>query len=74
VILVNFLQDVILPIQSPNKENFIYLGRKKNKRYANYRKIKGKGRYRLYQYKKNNISLMSLVTSIKCYENLYKNK
>lgn len=53
-----------------NKENFIFLGRKKNGRYANYRNIKKKIKYRYYQYTNNKITLNSLVSTIKCYEHI----
>lgn len=55
-----------------NKENFIFLGRKKNGRYANYRTIKKRIKYRYYQYRINKITLNSLVSTIRCYESIEK--
>lgn len=55
-----------------NKENFVFLGRKKNGNYANYRRIKGKLKKRYFLYENDCISLNSLVSSIQCYRSLDK--
>lgn len=56
-----------------SRENFVFLGRKKNGKYANYRRIRGKLGKRYYLYKNDDISLNSLVSSIQCYRNLDRN-
>lgn len=53
-----------------NKQNFIFLGRKKNYNYANYRRIKGKLKKKYYLYSKNKVELNSLVSSINSYYGL----
>ena len=53
-----------------NKQNFIFLGRKKNYNYANFRRIKGKIKKRYYLYKNNKINLNSLISSIKSFYGL----
>ena len=55
-----------------NRENFIFLGRKKNGKYANYRRIKNKLNNRYFLYNNNEIILNSLVSSIQCYKSLDK--
>ena len=53
-------------------QNFIFLGRKKNNKYANYRRIKGKLKKRYYLYKTNKINLNSLLSSIESFRSLDK--
>ena len=53
-----------------NREKFIFLGRKKNGRYANYRTINKKIKYKYYQYKNEKISLNSFVSTIRCYQSI----
>lgn len=55
-----------------SSNNFIFLGRKKNKKYANYRRIKGKLRKRYYLYKTQNISLNSFLSSLNSFSSLDK--
>ncbi len=51
-------------------QNFIFLGRKKNRNYANYRRIKGKLKKRHYLYNNNKIDLNSLTSSINSFYEL----
>lgn len=53
-----------------NNQEFIFLGRKKNHNYANYRRIKGKLKKKYYLYCNNKISLNSLTSSIKSFYGL----
>ena len=55
-----------------SNNNFIFLGRKKNGKYANYRRIKGKLCDRKFQYKKRKITLNSLMSSINSLNSLDK--
>ena len=55
-----------------NKQNFIFLGRKNNKNYANYRRIKGKIKKKYYLFKKQKTSLYSLMSSINSFNELNK--
>lgn len=55
-----------------NKEQFIFLGRKKKGKYANYRRIRGKLQHRFLLYKNNEITLNNLINSIQCYKSLDK--
>ena len=55
-----------------NKQNFIFLGRKNNKNYANYRRIKGKIKKKYYLFKKQKTSLYSLMSSINSFNELDK--
>ena len=55
-----------------NKQNFIFLGRKSNKNYANYRRIKGKIKKKYYLFKKQKTSLYSLMSSINSFNELDK--
>ena len=57
-----------------NTNNFIFLGRDKNGRYAKYRDVNRKLKKKFYLYKKNQISLLSIVNSLLCYENLSKKR
>lgn len=56
-----------------NTNNFIFLGRKKNGRYANYRTVKRKFKKRLYDYHNGKMSLKGLVSCAMCYKALDKN-
>lgn len=51
-------------------QNFIFLGRKKNRNYANYRRIKGKLKKKYYLYRNNKIDLNSLIASINSFYEL----
>ena len=53
-----------------NKDNFIFLGKKKNGNYANYRRIKGKLAKKKFEYKKGKITLDSLTSSINSFYSL----
>ena len=53
-----------------NKENFVFLGRKKNKNYANYRRIKSKLNKRFFLFENDIISLNSLLGSINSFNSL----
>lgn len=55
-----------------NTDNYIFLGRTIDGKYAHYRTINRKLKKRKYLYKINQINLSSLVSSIICYENLKK--
>lgn len=50
--------------------NYIFLGRTRKEKYAKYRSIKRKIKYKKFLYENNCIQLANLVNSIKCYENL----
>ena len=47
-----------------NKNNFIFLGKTKNGKYAKYRTINKKIKKRIQEYKNNKIRLISLISSI----------
>ena len=47
--------------------NFLFLGRNCNKKYARYRNVKRKLKSKYYFYKKNLIPLNSLISSLVCY-------
>lgn len=73
----NFLEKEDLKLNPKTRlykstDNFIFLGRNKNGKYAKYRSINRKIKKRVYLYKSNQISLMSLTSSIICYRNLNK--
>lgn len=53
-----------------NKDNFIFLGRKKNNNYANYRRIKGKIKKKYYLYKTGRVNLNSFIASINSFYSL----
>lgn len=53
-----------------NTDNFIFLGRTKNNKYAKHRTIKRKLKKQQYLYHSGKISLKSLISSMICYENL----
>lgn len=53
-----------------NNNNFIFLGRNQNGKYARYRSVKRKLKKRVYLYKTGKINLMSLSSSLVCYKNL----
>lgn len=52
--------------------NFIFLGRDKNGKYAKYRSVKRNLKKKKYLYEAGKISLMSYTTTRICYENLTK--
>ena len=54
--------------------NFIFLGRDSNGKYARYRTVKRKLRKNLHLYKNNKINLSCIVSSIICYDSLRNNK
>lgn len=53
-----------------NTNNFIFLGRNIKGKYARYRNIKRKMKYRRYLYNCNKINLMQYINTIECYKNL----
>ena len=53
-----------------NTNNFIFLGRNNKGKYARYRNIKRKIKYRRYLYNCNKINLMQYISTINCYKNL----
>lgn len=52
--------------------NFLFLGRDRNGRYAKYRDVKRKIRKKKYLYETGKINLMSYMTTRMCYSNLLK--
>ncbi len=50
--------------------NFLFLGRDKNGKYARYRNVKRKLKNKYYLYKKDLISLGSFICSLRCYQTL----
>lgn len=55
-----------------NTNNFIFLGRTRKCKYAKYREIDRKLKKRMYLYKTGKITLMSLLSSSICFQNLTK--
>ena len=55
-----------------NTNNFIFLGRNNKGKYARYRNIKRKIKYRRYLYNCNKINLMQYINTIECYKNITK--
>lgn len=55
-----------------NTNNFIFLGRNSKGKYARYRNIKRKIKYRRYLYNRNKINLMQYINTIECYKNIIK--
>ena len=55
-----------------NTNNFIFLGRNNKGKYARYRNIKRKIKYRRYLYNCNKINLMQYINTIECYKNIIK--
>lgn len=55
-------------------DNFIFLGHRKNGKYARYRTVKRKLKKRNYLYKTKKISLASYTSSLICYKHLLKNR
>ncbi len=53
-----------------NNDNFIFLGRTIKGKYAKYRTVNRKLKKRRYLYKAGDISLMSYISSIVCYDYL----
>lgn len=75
--LQNFLKKEKLELNKKtriysNNENFIFLGRKNSKNYANYRRIKGKIKKKYYLFQKEKTSLYSLMSSINSFYTLDK--
>lgn len=52
--------------------NFIFLGRTKKGKYAKYRQIRRKIKYKTYLYNTSKISLSSLTSTLICYESICK--
>lgn len=57
-----------------NTNNFIFLGRNNEGKYAKYRNVKRKLKYKKYLYENKKIPINSLVSSIICYRNLLKER
>ncbi len=57
-----------------NTNNFLFLGRNFNGKYARYRNVKRKLKKRLYLYNKGFISLNSVTSSLICYQGLCNRK
>ena len=57
-----------------NTNNFIFLGRNNNGRYAKYRNVKRKIKYKKYLYETGKIELSSLMNSMNCYNHLLKTR
>lgn len=55
-----------------NTNNFIFLGRNRKGKYAKYRNIKRKIKYRKRLYEYGKIDLMGYINTINCYRNLIK--
>lgn len=56
-----------------NDDHFVFLGRKTNGNYANYRRIKGKLSKKYFEFKSGKILLNSLIASINSFYSLDKN-
>lgn len=75
----NFLEKEDLKLNKKTRiykstSNFIFLGRTKKQKYSKYREINRKLKKRIYLYKNGNISLMSLVSSSLCFQNLIQKR
>lgn len=55
-----------------NTDNYIFLGRNNKGKYARYRNIKRKIKYRRNLYNCKKINLMQYINTIECYKNLVK--
>lgn len=55
-----------------NTNNYVFLGRTKNGKYAKYRSMKRKIKYKRFLYEHDCIQLANLVNSMRCYESLKK--
>ena len=55
-----------------NTNNYIFLGRTRNGKYAKYRSLKRKIKYKRFLYENNCLQLSNLVNSLRCYENIEK--
>lgn len=55
-----------------NTNNFVFLGRSRKGKYAKYRNIKRKIKYRRHLYEEGKIELMGYINTINCYKNLIK--
>ena len=53
-----------------NTNNYIFLGRNKNNKYARYRNVKRKLKSKYYLYKTNKIPFNSFISSLICYKGL----
>lgn len=53
-----------------SSNNYVFLGRTKNGKYAKYRNMKRKIKYKRFLYENNCIELSNLVNSLRCYKNL----
>lgn len=53
-----------------NTNNFIFLGRNSKGRYAKYRNVKRKVKYKTFLYKNNKITIGSLINTLNCYKRL----
>ena len=53
-----------------NTNNFLFLGRDVSGKYARYRNVKRKLKSKYHLYKIDSISLGSLISSLRCYQNL----
>lgn len=53
-----------------NTNNFIFLGRNSKGRYAKYRNVKRKIKYKTFLYKNNKITIGSLINTLNCYKRL----
>ena len=73
----NFLNNEKLTLNKKTRiykhtNNFVFLGRTRKFKYAKYREIDRKLKKRIYLYKTNKISLMSLISSSICFQNIIK--
>ena len=55
-----------------NTNNFIFLGRSANGKFAKYRTVKRKLKYKKYLYETQKIELNNYISSYICYKNLLK--
>ena len=53
-----------------NTNNFVFLGRSRKGKYAKYRNIKRKIKYRRHLYEEEKIELMGYINTVNCYNNL----
>lgn len=73
----NFLNNEKLELNPKTRiykstDNFVFLGRLPNGKFAKYRIVNRKLKKKFYLYNSNKISLASYVTSINCYNYLLK--
>lgn len=55
-----------------NTTPFLFLGRTANGKYAHYRNMKRKIKYRRYLYESSQISLQSYISSLRCFKQVRK--